>query len=82
MTHKQSSKNINKESTDTLGQDLHCLYTNADQFVNKRDDLVMSIAGDKPDIILITEVIPKNQINPITQALLDIDDYECLLNFV
>ena len=81
MIHKQSSNNINKEWKDALGQDLKCLYTNADQFVNKRDDLVMSIAGDKPDIILITEVIPKNQINPITQALLDIDDYECSLNF-
>ena len=41
----------------------------------------MFIAGDTPDIILITEVIPKKQVNPITQALLDIDDYKCLLNF-
>ena len=41
----------------------------------------MLIAGDKPDIIFISEVIPKNQINPITQALLEIDDYKCLLNF-
>ena len=54
MIHSQSSNN-NKESKVALGQDPKCLYTNADQFVNKRDDLVMSIAGDKPDIILITE---------------------------
>ena len=66
MIHEHSS-NVNKDSKDALGPDLKCLYTNADQFVNKRDDLVMSIAGDKPDIILITEVIPKKQINPITK---------------
>ena len=60
---------------------LKMFYTNADQFVNKRDDLLMLIADDRPDIILITEVIPKKQTNPITQALLDIDDYKCSLNF-
>lgn len=35
------------------------LYTNADQFLNKRDDLLMFIAGNAPHIILITEVLPK-----------------------
>ena len=57
------------------------LYTNADQFVNKRDDLIMFIANDSPYVILITEVIPKKQVNPITQALLNIDEYNCVLNF-
>ena len=57
------------------------LYTNADQFVNKIDDLIMFIANDSPDIILMTEVIPKKQVNPITQALLNIDGYNCVLNF-
>ena len=41
----------------------------------------MHIANDQPDIILITEIIPKKQENPITHALLDIDGYKCLLNF-
>ena len=43
--------------------------------------MTIFIAGDTPDVILITEVIPKIQVNPITQALLNIDDYKCLLNF-
>ena len=43
---------------------LKFLYTNVDQFVNKREDLVMFIANDHPDIMLITEIIPKNQVNP------------------
>ena len=77
----QVHDNVNKEIKDASEQGIKCLYTNADQFVNKRDDLSMFIASDKPDVIFITEVIPKSQVNPITQALLDIDDYNCLLNF-
>ena len=57
------------------------LYTNADQFVNKRDDLLASIAGNEPDIILITEVIPKSQINPIPTPLLDVEGYSPHFNF-
>ena len=41
----------------------------------------MFIANDQPDIMLITEIIPKNEVNPITQALLDIEGYKCYLNF-
>ena len=49
---------------------LKCLYTNADQLVNKREDLCMAILGQEPDIILITEVIPKAQVLPIDAAVL------------
>ena len=31
--------------------------------------------------MLLTEVIPKKQVNEITQSLLDIEGYNCLLNF-
>ena len=44
------------------------LYTNAEQLINKRDDLIMRIADDEPDIMLRTEVILKFQINPIAAA--------------
>ena len=37
---------------------LMVLYTNADQFLNKKDELLQLIAGNEPNII-ITEVIPK-----------------------
>ena len=60
---------------------LNFLYTNADQFVNKRDQLLMMIAHDEPDLILITEVLPKNQINPITSASLHIEGYTPCFNF-
>ena len=57
------------------------MYTNADQLVNKRDDLCMAIAGQEPDIILITEVIPKAQILPIDPALLAIPGYSAFTSF-
>ena len=41
----------------------------------------MLIAEDLPDVILITEVMPKNQVNPITHSLIDIDEYNCFTNF-
>ena len=46
------------------------MYTNSDQLVNKREDLCVAIMGQKPDIILITEVIPKAQVLPIDPAVL------------
>ena len=30
----------------------HILYTNVDQFLNKRDDMLKFIAGDEPDLII------------------------------
>ena len=45
----------------TTHDSLKFFYTNADhgQFTNKRDDLLMIIANDLLDIILINETIPK-----------------------
>ena len=57
------------------------MYTNIDQFVNKREDLIMMIADNKPDLIMLTEVIPKAQVNPIPIAILTIPEYSLYLNF-
>ena len=64
----------------TVGE-LKVLYTNADQFVNKLDELRKVIAGDEPDVMLITEVIPKAQKNPMPQDRLSIPGYDIILNF-
>ena len=58
------------------------MYTNADQLINKKVDLELLIAGDSPDIMLITEVIPQKQSYSLDKALFDITGYHCLLNFV
>ena len=60
---------------------LQVYYTNADQLVNKRDDLAMQIAGSEPDIMMLTEVIPKAQVLPIPLALLSIPGYSLYVNF-
>ena len=49
--------------------------------MNKRDELCMQIAGEEPDIIIITEVIPKAQILPLSPALLAIPGYNVHTNF-
>ena len=57
------------------------LYTNADQFIRKSDDLCMVSAGNEPDVMLINEIIPKAQLRPISLALLTIPEYNMYLNF-
>ena len=78
---KTTKQRSNKGTKEAENMELKFLYTNADQFVNKRDDLLARIAGDEPDVILITEVIPKSQANPIPSALLSIDGYKPSFNF-
>ena len=41
----------------------------------------MLIANDNPDLIMITEIIPKAQINPISLTRLAIDGYNLYTNF-
>ena len=64
---------------DKLG--LKCLYTNADQLMNKMEDLRSMIADDLPDIMIITEVIPKAQKHAISEALLNVDGFQKFTNF-
>ena len=64
----------------TISQ-LKNFYTNADQFLNKRDDLLMLIASDEPDILILIEVIPKAQSNPITFSRLTLPGYFIHVNF-
>ena len=59
---------------------LKCIYTNVDQLLNKIEDLKMLIADDVPDVIMITEVIPKAQKKPI-HTLLNIEGYKLFKNF-
>lgn len=41
----------------------------------------MMIADNEPDLIMLTEVIPKAQVNPIHTAILAIPEYTMYLNF-
>ena len=51
---------------------LNCIYTNADQFRNKLNELKVRIRDNLPKIIGITEVKPKNsqyKLNPAEFSL-------------
>ena len=60
---------------------LTVMYSNCDQFINKRDELSMIVSTDKPDLIFLTEVIPKSQRLPIHPALVSLRGYTLFLNF-
>ena len=64
-----------------LKQGLKCMYFNADQLLNKMEDLRLIVDNDAPDIIMITEVIPKAQINPIQEPIMTIKGYQIFTNF-
>lgn len=77
---KNTSKYRNKQSK--VKQDgIYCLYANADQLLNKIEDLKMMIASKKPDVMLFTEVIPKAQKNPIEETQIQIKGYQHYPNF-
>ena len=65
-----------KDREITEDMPLKCLYTNADQLPNKRDDLLCMISDDMPELIFITECIPKAQVLPIDLALLNLPGYK------
>ena len=50
-------------------------YTNADQLFNKRDALSMAICGEEPDIIFVTEVLPKASLTSISLSMLSLPGY-------
>ena len=60
---------------------MKCLYSNADQLLNKMEDLKMVIASDSPDIMMFTEVIPKAQKNPILESQMIVPGYVPYVNF-
>ena len=61
---------------------LRILYTNADQFLNKRDLLLVHITGNHPpDIIIISEMLSKSPNSVITSALFALPGYFLYTNF-
>ena len=60
---------------------LTVLYTNADQFICKRDDMCLLVCNDEPDLIVVTEVVTKAQRVLIASAQLSIPGYVHYANF-
>ena len=51
-------------------------YTNADALINKLHDLEERITETKPDVIAITEVLPKRSASTISDSDLQLNNYE------
>ena len=81
LTDYDSDDNSDSDSSNFDFQSLTVFYTNADQFLNKRDELQMFIAGNEPDIILISEILPKSHCNTISSSRLLLNGYNMLFNF-
>ena len=60
---------------------MKCMYSNVDQLLNKVEDLKALIANNEPDIMLLTEIIPKAQKNEIHEAQINIPGYQKFVNF-
>lgn len=59
---------------------LKCYYTNADSVFNKRAELVTAIAIHTPDVICITEAVPKNTRTKPQDSELQVEGYELFSN--
>ncbi|XP_019622026.1 PREDICTED: uncharacterized protein LOC109468213 [Branchiostoma belcheri] len=57
------------------------MYTNIDQLPNKRDDLMLAITTEEPDVIILTEAIPKAQRLPLGAARITIPGFTAHTNF-
>ena len=61
---------------------IRVLYANADQFLNKRNLLLVQIAGNiHPDIIIICEIVPKAPNAVVDLSLIALPGHYCYLNF-
>ena len=54
----QSKTTLNNSSANSCN--LSVIYTNADNLINKRSELLTIISADNPDIICITKTLPKH----------------------
>ena len=48
------------------------MYTNCDTLTNKISELIMAIEHNNPDIVVITEVIPKNNRYTLQKSELEV----------
>ena len=71
-----STTRTNKKCQETV-QGFKCMYTNADSLINKRSELQARIETYQPDIIAVTEILPKNRGRDIQPAELELEGFDC-----
>ena len=70
----------NKSSAIKRYQSLTVFYKSADNLISKRNKLYYLITSVKPEIICITEILPKNAFLPVDDCELQIQGFDCFTN--
>ena len=70
----------NKKSSFVNKSNCKCIYTNADQYMNKRNEMNILVEEQQPDIIGVTEVKPKQPRYKISESEIAIKGYELFHN--
>ena len=55
-------------------------YTNADNMINKRNEIQSLVPANNPDVFCITETLPKNFLLKIEECEIQVDGYDCFSN--
>ena len=61
-----------------LEKEVFC--TNADNMINKRNEIQSLVSTNNPDVCCITETLPKNVLLKIEECGIQIDGYDCFSN--
>ena len=77
-TRRQENSKTSKAAI--KASNLKCLYTNCDTVTNKLDELEASIDMNDPDIIVLTEVLPKNNRYTLQKSELETKGYTLFIN--
>ena len=56
------------------------LNTNADNMINKRNEIQSLVLTNNPDVFCITKTLPKNVLLKIEECEIQIDGYDCFAN--
>jgi len=67
----------NSSSSTVLNSFLSCVYSNVDSFLNKRTEFCHIIELEQPDIVCLTEIVPKCFKFAVQRVELEIDGYDC-----
>ena len=56
---------------------MRCIYSNVDGLLNKRAEFHIFIENEQPDIVCLTEIIPKRFMLAVQKVELEMDGYDC-----
>ena len=72
-TKTQSKTTLNNSVANSCS--LSVMYTNTDNVINTKSELLTIISADNPNIICITKTLPKHTHLPINECELQVHDY-------